>query len=109
MGGQAEQNGVAGFGGEELVVVGLFSEVEVRDECVFEQMDAAITSEDQYWCPVRIDSHSLGKHLEQSGREHEAGAERDEISQRLGGGRAANEKEAAEIVGEARHEAEQQA
>jgi hypothetical protein len=106
VGGEAEEDGVAAALGEELVRVGLFAEVEVGDEGVFEQVDAAVAGEDEGRGPVGVDGEGFGQHLEQRRGEHEAGAQGDEVAQGSGGGRAADEEEAAEVVGEAGEEAE---
>lgn len=95
---EAEEDGAAGMAVFELFVVSLFTEVEVRGDGVFEQMDEKETDKDVEEGTLPRETDRFGKNFDKDYGEHVAGAEREEILEVLAGPFFADDEIAAEEI-----------
>src|SRR5215469_3939459 len=77
---QAEQHRVSAMQVDELSVVGLFAEMEVRCDRVLEEMNDQISEEHQKGSGFSPHLDALRNHLDQSGGQHEPGAQGHEVT-----------------------------
>src|ERR1700760_4069112 len=81
MGCKTGDHGIAGVDRKQLVVTLLFAEMKVWSDGVLQQMDQAITRQNQCRGPAEGETKALRNHLQQRSREHEACTERNEVSE----------------------------
>ena len=89
--------------------MGLLAEVEVGNEGVLDEVDAAVAGEKQGRGPAGVDGERCGDHLQQCGAQHETRAQSNEVAQGTHRGRTANENDAAKQVGQAGDQAQPKA
>ena len=97
---EAGHDGVAGVAGDEFAMVGLFAEVEVGVDGVFEEMHHAVAGHDEDGAEARVEADAFGHHFEQGGGDEEACAEGDEVAEVAVDAFGADEDQAANDVGE---------
>ena len=78
---QSQQDRIAFVGVDELMRVGLFAKMKVRGDGVLEEVNQKVSQQNQESGPGAAQVNAFGHHLHDGSREHEAGAERDEIAQ----------------------------
>ena len=86
--------------GDELTVVGLFSEVEVGVDGVLEEMDDAVAGHDEDGAEARAEAEAFGCHFKERCGHEEASAEGDEVAEVAFDSFGADQDQAADDVGE---------
>src|SRR5437016_4327156 len=91
---------------EELVVMGLFAEVEMGRDGVLEKMDDQIAKQNQEGCIMSAEFEAGGNNFHQRGRQHESCSQSDEIFQISSLPVPLHDDGAAENIGRGSREAE---
>src|SRR5438270_8156083 len=103
---QANENRQALVGMEELVVMGLFAEVEMGRDGVLEKMDDQIAKQNQEGCIMSAEFEAGRNNFHQRGRQHESCPQSDEIFQISSLPVPLHDDGAAENIGRGSREAE---
>src|ERR1700757_337118 len=104
---QANENRHALVRMEELVVMGLFAEVEMGGDGVLEKMDDQIAKQNQERCIMSAEFEAGGNNFHQRGRQHESCSQSDEIFQISSLPVPLHDDGAAENIGRGSREAEE--
>src|ERR1035441_4410938 len=78
---QPDQNRVSLVRMDELVGVSFFSKVEMRSDGVLEEMDEQVSEQDEESGIRATQLNALRYHFDERRRQHETGAERDEVAE----------------------------
>ena len=104
---QPDQNRISLVRMHELIGVSFFSKVEMRRDGVLEEMDEQVSEQDKKPGIRPTQLNAGGHHFDQRRRQHETGAERDEVAQVGALPVPLNDDGAAENVGARRRQPQQ--
>ena len=106
---QANQYRISHVSMDELVGVGLFSEVEMRGDGVLEEMDEQVSEQDEKPGILAAQFNAFRHHFDEGRRQHEARSQSDEVAKVGALPISLDDDGAAEDVGGGRRQAEQHA